>query len=229
MTEASAVVLVVEDEPQIRRFVCNAVREEHCQPLEAGAVAHGLELAANHPIQLVILDLGLPDRDGVAFIRDLRNWSAVPILVLSARSSEQDKIAALDAGADDYLTKPFGVGELRARIRALLRRHQQHDQAGARHAFGDVVVDLSRHSVTRTGAELHLTQREYNLLAVLVANPGRVMTQRYLMNQVWGPGHSEHGHYLRVYVGRLRQKLEADPTQPQHILTETGVGYRFQS
>lgn len=229
MTEASALVLVIEDEPQIRRFVCNAVRDEQCQTLEAGTVALGLEIAANHPIQLVILDLGLPDRDGVAFIRDLRNWSAVPILVLSARLAEQDKIAALDAGADDYLTKPFGVGELRARVRALLRRHQQQDHAGARHAFGDVELDLSRHIVSRAGAELHLTQREYNLLAVLVANTGRVMTQRYLMNQVWGPGHSEHGHYLRVYVGRLRQKLEADPTQPQHILTETGVGYRFQS
>ena len=229
MTDVLAMVLVVEDEPQIRRFVCNALREEQCQAVEAGTAARGLEAAASDSIHLVILDLGLPDRDGIAFIHDLRSWSAVPILVLSARLAEQDKIAALDAGADDYLTKPFGVGELRARIRALLRRHQQHDDGGARHVFGDVEVDLSRHSVTRAGAELHLTQREYNLLAVFVANPGRVMTQRHLMNEVWGPGHGEHSHYLRVYVGRLRQKLEVDPTQPRHILTETGVGYRFQS
>jgi len=228
VTDAAAVILVVEDEPQIRRFVCNALRDEQCQTQEAATAARGLEIAANGPIQLVILDLGLPDQDGVVFISDLRAWSAVPILVLSARLAEQDKIAALDAGADDYLTKPFGVGELRARVRALLRRYQQHDDAGARHAFGDVEVDLSRHSVTRAGTELHLTQREYNLLAVLIANTGRVMTQRYLMNQVWGPGHSEDSHYLRVYVGRLRQKLEADPTQPRYILTETGVGYRFQ-
>ena len=229
MTEAPAVVLVVEDEAHIRRFVCSAVHDENCQPLEAGTVARGLEIAASGSIHLVILDLGLPDRDGVGFIRDLRTWSAVPILVLSARSAEQDKIDALDAGADDYLTKPFGVGELRARIRALLRRQQRHDDAGARHAFGEVEVDLSRHSVIRAGNEVHLTQHEYSLLAVLVTNPGRVLTQRYLMNQVWGPGHSEHSHYLRVYVGRLRQKLEVDPTQPRHILTETGVGYRFNN
>ena len=228
MTEAPTFVLVVEDEAQIRHLVCKAVRDEKCLPLEAGNVSSGLEAAANHSVCLVILDLGLPDRDGVSFIQDFRRWSAVPILVLSARSSETDKIDALDAGADDYLTKPFGVGELRARIRALLRRHLHQDNAGARHTFGDVEVDLSRHIVTRAGSEVRLTQREYGLLAVLVTNEGRVLTQRYLMNAVWGPGHSEHRHYLRVYVGRLRQKLEADPTQPRHILTETGVGYRFQ-
>lgn len=229
MTDAPAFVLVVEDEAQIRRFVCNAVRDEKCQALEAGNVASGLEAAARHSVSLVILDLGLPDRDGISFIRDFRSWSAVPILVLSARTSEIDKIDALDAGADDYLTKPFGVGELRARIRALLRRQLQQENVGARHAFGEVEVDLSRHTVTRAGNQIHLTQHEYGLLAALVTNSGRVLTQRYLMNAVWGPGHSEHGHYLRVYVGRLRQKLEVDPTQPRHILTETGVGYRFQS
>jgi two-component system KDP operon response regulator KdpE len=158
-----------------------------------------------------------------------RSWSAVPILVLSARAAEQDKIAALDAGADDYLTKPFGVGELLARVRALLRRQQHQGDSGARHAFGDVEVDLSRRTVSRAGSPLRLTQHEYRLLAVLVTNPGRVLTHRHLMQAVWGPGHSEHAHYLRVYVGRLRQKLESDPTRPRHILTETGVGYRFQS
>ena len=228
MSGAATAVLIVEDEPQIRRFVCNALRDEQCQALEAGTATGGLEIVAREPVHLVILDLGLPDRDGISFIRDLRNWSAVPILVLSARSAEQDKIEALDTGADDYLTKPFGVGELRARVRALLRRQQQRVDAGAVHVFGDVAVDLSRRIVTRAGAEVHLTQREYHLLAVMVANTGRVMTQRYLMNQVWGPGHSQDSHYLRVYVGRLRQKLEADPTQPHYILTETGIGYRFQ-
>lgn len=229
MTTPSPTVLVVEDEPQIRRFVCNALRDESCRPLEAGTVARGLELAASEALNLVVLDLGLPDRDGVGFIQDLRGWSAVPILVLSARTAEPDKIAALDAGADDYLTKPFGVGEFRARVRAMLRRHQQQGEVGARHAFGDVEIDLSRHVVQRAGAAVHLTQHEYGLLTVLVANAGRVLTHRFLMNAVWGPGHGEHNHYLRVYVGRLRQKLELDPTRPRHILTETGVGYRFQS
>jgi two-component system KDP operon response regulator KdpE len=174
----------------------------------------------------VVLDLGLPDMNGIDFIRDLRTWSRVPILILSARSAEQDKIAALDAGADDYLAKPFGVGELLARVRALLRRHW-HD-AKPQHKFGDVEVDLSRRTVSRGGVEVHLTQIEYRLLAVMLANSGKVMTHRHLMQEVWGPGHTEQGHYLRIYVGRLRQKLETDPALPRHILTETGVGYRFQ-
>ncbi len=227
MMAAPPPVLVVEDEAHIRRFVCAALRDEACQPIEADSVATGLAAAADTPPQLVILDLGLPDRDGVSFIRDLRTWSSVPILVLSARIAEQDKIDALDAGADDYLTKPFGVGELRARVRAMLRRYQRHGDTGAQHHFGEIEVDLAHHQVSRQGEALHLTQHEYKLLAVFLANPGKVLTHRYLMQQVWGPGHSEHGHYLRVYVGRLRQKLEADPTQPQFLLTETGVGYRF--
>lgn len=229
MNAQSPLTLVVEDEPQIRRFVCSALRDESCRASEAGSVAQGLDLVARERPDLVILDLGLPDRDGVDFIRELRVWSAVPVLILSARSDESDKIAALDAGADDYLCKPFGIGELLARVRALIRRHWQSGENHPQHRFGDVEVDLLRHIVSRNGEEIHLTQIEYRLLAVLLANSGKVLTHRHLMHEVWGPGRSEQAHYLRIYVGRLRQKLEIDPAQPQHILTETGVGYRFQS
>jgi two-component system KDP operon response regulator KdpE len=229
MSETIARVIVVEDEPQIRRFVCDALRREGCAPVEAATARQGLDELARGKADLVILDLGLPDMNGIEFIRDMRSWSPVPILILSARSAERDKIAALDTGADDYLCKPFGVGELLARVRALLRRHWQAGEASPHHQFGDVEVDLSRRIVSRGGAEIHLTQIEYRLLAVMLANSGKVLTHRYLIREVWGPGHSEQGHYLRIYVGRLRQRLEMDPTQPQHILTETGVGYRFQS
>lgn len=229
MSEARSRVIVVEDEPQIRRFVCAALRKESCTAIEAGTARQGLDEAAAGKADLVILDLGLPDMSGIEFIRDLRTWSPVPILILSARSAEQDKIAALDAGADDYLAKPFGVGELLARVRALLRRHWQDGGAKPQHRFGDVEVDLSRRTVSRGGVDVRLTQIEYRLLAVMLANNGKVMTHRHLMQEVWGPGYTEQGHYLRIYVGRLRQKLEMDPALPQHILTETGVGYRFQS
>jgi two-component system KDP operon response regulator KdpE len=229
MNETTARVIVVEDEPQIRRFVCDALRREGCASIEAATARQGLDEVARGKADLVILDLGLPDMNGIEFIRDMRSWSPVPILILSARSAERDKIAALDTGADDYLCKPFGVGELLARVRALLRRHWQAGEASPHHQFGDVEVDLSRRIVSRGGVEIHLTQIEYRLLAVMLANSGKVLTHRHLIREVWGPGHSEQGHYLRIYVGRLRQKLEMDPTQPQHLLTETGVGYRFQS
>jgi two-component system KDP operon response regulator KdpE len=229
MSETRTRVIVVEDEPQIRRFVCDALRREGLLPFQAATARQGLDDAAREKVDLVILDLGLPDMSGIDFIRDLRTWSRLPVLILSARTGEDDKIAALDAGADDYLTKPFGVGELLARIRALLRRHGHGEEATPHHEFGDVKVDLSRRIVTRGGAEIHLTQIEYRLLAVMLANSGKVMTHRHLMQEVWGPGHAEQGHYLRMYVGRLRQKLEAAPAQPKFLLTETGVGYRFQS
>ncbi len=228
MSQSPPLALVVEDEMQIRRFICNALKDEGCRCREAGTVAQALQIVASDGPTLVVVDLGLPDRDGVALIRELRTWSAVPILVLSARSAESDKIAALDAGADDYLTKPFGVGELQARVRAMQRRHQMHGDAGARHAFGEVELDLSRHVIQRAGTDIHLTPREYSLLTLMVTNPGRVLTHGFLIDKVWGPGHRDNNHYLRVYVGRLRQKLEADPTRPRHILTETGIGYRFQ-
>lgn len=228
MSEVPARIVVVEDEPQIRRFICAALRKEVCLPVEAGTAQLGLDAIANEETQLVILDLGLPDMNGIDFIQMLRRWSSLPILVLSARAAEQDKIAALDAGADDYLTKPFGVGELLARVRVLLRRHAADVSPLPLHCFGDVEVNLARHSARRGAVELHLTQIEYRLLAVMLANAGKVLTHRHLMHEVWGPGYAGQEHYLRIYVRRLRQKLEQDPTRPSHLLTETGVGYRFQ-
>ncbi len=228
MSEIAAKIIVVEDEKQIRRFVRSSLEEDGCQVFEAETGKQGLIEAGTRKPDLVVLDLGLPDIDGVAFIRDLRSWSSVPVLILSARSTENDKIVALDAGADDYLTKPFGVGELLARVRALLRRRRARGESGPLIGFGDVQVDLARRTVTRQNQQVHLTQIEYRLLALLIANSGKVMTHRHLLREVWGPSFVESNHYLRVYVGHLRQKLENDPAQPRHILTETGVGYRFQ-
>jgi two-component system KDP operon response regulator KdpE len=219
-------ILVVEDEPQIRRFV-RAALEEEGRVVEAGSAAEALEAFSGPAPALAIIDLGLPDRDGVDLIRELRSWTMLPLLVLSARSAEAEKVAALDAGADDYLSKPFGVRELQARVRALLRRQK----AGAGEtviSFGPIRVDRVHRTVTRDGVAIHLTPIEYRLLGVLLSNAGRVLTHRQLLKDVWGPGHVERGHYLRVYVGHLRQKLETEPARPRYLLTETGVGYRFQ-
>jgi two-component system KDP operon response regulator KdpE len=229
MSSNDSRVLIVEDEKQIRRFVRTAVEEEGCQVTEAQTIAEGLIEAGQGKPDLIILDLGLPDGDGLSLIRDLRSWSDVPVLILSARTQEDEKIAALDAGADDYLGKPFGVGELRARVRAMLRRRARTgDQATPIVEFGAVTVDLSRRLVTRHAQPVHLTPLEYQLLAALLSQPGKVLTQRSLLQNIWGPTYTESSHYLRVYVGHLRQKLEDDPAQPKHFLTETGVGYRFQ-
>ncbi|MFA5243647.1 MAG: two-component system response regulator KdpE [Sulfuricella sp.] len=228
MNELSPAVVVVEDEKQIRRFVRAALENEGCRVFEAENGKQGLVEAGTRKPDLLILDLGLPDFDGVEFIRELRVWSAVPVLILSARSTENDKILALDAGADDYLTKPFGVGEMLARVRALLRRQGMGGEAGPAICFDGIEVDLVRRTVTRHGEAVRLTQIEYRLLALLIANTGKVLTHRHLLREVWGPSYVESNHYLRIYVGHLRQKLEADPAQPRHILTETGVGYRFQ-
>ena len=222
------VAVVVEDEAQIRRFVRASLEEAGWQVFEADTVRRGLvEAGTRHP-ELVILDLGLADGSGLELLRDLRHWSKVHVIVLSARSHENDKIAALDAGADDFITKPFGAGELLARVRAAQRRASQ---AGARGSsmsrFGEVEIDLAARIVSRAGAEVHLTPIEYRLLAVLVANAGRVMTHQALLREVWGPARSDSAHYLRIFMSNLRQKLEVDPSRPQHLRTEVGVGYRL--
>ncbi len=231
MSSATPVAVVIEDEPQIRRFVRAALEAEGWQVFEADTARRGLSEAGTRKPDLLVLDLGLPDGDGLELIRDVRGWSAVPIVVLSARVDEADKIAALDAGADDYLTKPFGVGELLARVRANLRRPRAANPDGSGEeplfGFGDVVVDRQARLVRRSGVEVHLTPLEYRLLAVLVSNAGRVLTHRQLLREVWGPSHAGQSHYLRIYMGHLRQKLEADPAQPRHLLTETAVGYRL--
>lgn len=233
MSSPAPVAVVIEDEPQIRRFVRAALEAEGWQVFEAGTVRSGLTEAGTRKPDLLVLDLGLPDGDGLDLIRDVRNWSAVPIVVLSARVDEADKIAALDAGADDYLSKPFGVGELLARVRANLRRPRAATPDGSVSAeeplfsFGDVVIDRPARLVHRAGVEVHLTPLEYRLLTVLASNAGRVLTHRQLLREVWGPSHAGQSHYLRIYMGHLRQKLEADPAQPVHLLTETAVGYRL--
>lgn len=228
MTPTSPTALLVEDERQIRRFVRTAMETEGWHVVEADTLKQGLIDAGTRKPDLVILDLGLPDGNGVDFILAFRGWSSVPVIVLSARVDESDKIAALDAGADDYLTKPFGVGELLARVRATLRRQTAPAaDGGALYRFGDVEVDQARRVVRRGGADVHLTPIEYRLLTLLIANAGKVLTHRHLLREVWGPSFVESNHYVRIYVAHLRQKLEADPAQPHHILTETGVGYRF--
>jgi two-component system KDP operon response regulator KdpE len=224
-------VLIIEDEEADSPLRPGAaVEAEACAGRSRPKrMAQGLLEAGTRKPDLLILDLGLPDGNGIELIRDLRGWSDVPVLILSARSQENDKIDALDAGADDYLTKPFSVGELRARVRALLRRRARSGEAASPLVeFGNIAVDLSRRLVTRGGEPVHLTPIEYRLLSTLLGQPGKVLTQRNLLREIWGPSYIESSHYLRVYVGHLRQKLEDDPTQPKHFLTETGVGYRFQ-
>lgn len=219
-------IVIIEDEKEISRFLRIALENDKMRVVEAPTLQRGLLEAATRKPDLVILDLGLPDGDGLTFIREFRQWSQRPVIVLSARSDEQDKIAALDAGADDYLSKPFGIGELQARLRAALRRTFS-DTQDPLYTFSDVQVDLAARRITRAGQELHLTPTEFRLLTVLLNNHGKVLTQRQLLLQVWGPNASEHSHYLRIYMGHLRQKLETDPARPRHLLTETGIGYRF--
>jgi len=220
-------VLIVEDEHAISRFLRAALEGDGLRVFDAGTLQRGLIEAATRKPDLVILDLGLPDGDGIDFIREVRQWSQMPIIVLSARAEETDKIAALDAGADDYLSKPFGIGELQARLRVALRRHSATTPADPTYSFSDIQVDLAARRILRGTQEIHLTPIEFRLLAILLNNHGKVLTQRQLLNQVWGPNAVEHSHYLRIYMGHLRQKLEIDPARPRHLLTETGIGYRF--
>jgi two-component system KDP operon response regulator KdpE len=228
MSTHKPIIVIVEDEAQIRRFVRIALELEQWQVVAAETAQRGLIEASTRKPDLIILDLGLPDRDGVDFIRDLRAWSTTPVLVLSARAQEADKIAALDAGADDYLVKPFGTGELLARVRAMLRRASTGDaEASALVEFGDVRVDLALRTVERNGEMLHLTPIEYRLLSYLIANTGKVLTHQQLLRDVWGQAQIENNPSLRVFMTHLRQKIEQQPSQPKHLLTEIGVGYRF--
>ncbi|MBK5145140.1 two-component system response regulator KdpE [Budviciaceae bacterium BWR-B9] len=227
MTQPSLSILIVEDEKEIRRFVRAALENENCRIYESETLQRGLMEAATRKPDLIILDLGLPDGNGLDFILDLRQWSSVPIIVLSARIAEEDKVQALDAGADDYLVKPFGISELMARVRVALRHRSGNTKDQPIISFSDISVDLINRQVMKGGEAIHLTPIEFRLLAELLANAGKVLTQRQLLNNVWGPNSVEHGHYLRIYMGHLRQKLERDPARPKHLLTEIGVGYRF--
>jgi len=222
-----AVAIVVEDEPQIRRFVRAALETEHWRVFEAGTLKDGLLETATRRPELVVLDLALPDGDGVELVRSMRAWSSAPILVLSARGDEKDKIGALDAGADDYLTKPFGIGELLARVRALARRRARSDSGDPVFRVGEIEIDFAARLVKRAGEVVHLTPIEYRLLTLLASNAGKVLTHRQILREVWGPVYVEHEHYARIYMGHLRRKLEADPAQPRFLLTETAVGYRL--
>lgn len=222
-------ILVVEDEPNIRRFIRTALESEAYQVFEAASCQQALHLLKQPRLDILLLDLGLPDGDGLTLISTLRSWSKLPILVLSARINDQDKIHALDLGADDYLSKPFSIGELLARVRALLRRSQPQPAITTHiYQFSEIEVDLQQRRVLRAGTTIHLTPIEFQLLNLFLLNNDRVLTHRYLLRELWGGSYVESNHYLRVYVRHLRQKLENDPSQPQHFLTETGIGYRFQ-
>lgn len=227
MSDDGARILIIDDERAIRRFLRTVLQAHEYQVLEAATGEEGLAAVAQQRPDLVILDLGLPDVDGIEVTRRLREWSEIPIVILSVREQEADKIAALDAGADDYLTKPFGAGELLARLRAALRRMARPASDPVITAR-DLVVDLHRRRVTMQGEEVQLTPTEYDLLRVLASHAGRVITHRQLLRQVWGEGYEGQVHLLRVNVSNLRRKLEPEPTRPRYIVTEPGVGYRFQ-
>jgi two-component system, OmpR family, KDP operon response regulator KdpE len=229
MDNLKPIIVVIEDDPQICRFLRTSLSANGFVLFEANTGEQGLVEVSTRKPDLVILDLGLPRMDGITVINKVREWSSVPIIVLSARSQEQDKITALDAGADDYLTKPFSIGELLARIRVAIRHTNQFKQGSTETEFceGDLRVDLSRRRVFIGEREIHLTPIEYRLLNALIRHAGKVMTHRQLLLNVWGLAYVEHDHYVRIYMGQLRQKIEADSTQPRYLLTETGIGYRL--
>jgi two-component system KDP operon response regulator KdpE len=229
MSEPCARILIVEDEADIRRFVRMTLESEGHEVFEADCSKRGLIEAGTRRPDLAVLDLGLPDGDGVDLIKDLRQWTMMPVIVLSARSTEAEKIKALDAGADDYLVKPFGSGELMARVRAQLRR-QAHVGASTEPVieFGDIVVDLLKRTVKKSDQAVHLTPIEYRLLTYLVSQRDCVITHTQLVKAVWGPGHVDDKHYVRVHMANLRKKIEDNPSHPKHLMTESGVGYRFK-
>jgi len=230
MTASPVTILVIEDEVPIRRFLRPAMEAAGWRLVEAGDGTRGILESTQSRPDVILVDLGLPDRDGVEVIQRIREWSPVPIIVLSARGLDGDKVSALDAGADDYVQKPFSVGELMARIRVALRHSASlaQPQPSSTIVAGDLCIDLTRRLVTRRGQEVHLTPIEYSLLTTLARHSGLVMTHRQLLKEVWGPGHAEEHHYLRIFVRQLRQKLEDNPANPRYLITELGVGYRFR-
>ena len=229
MTSTLPLVLLVEDDPAIRRFLRAVLPAKGYRLIEAITAAEALDKAARERPDLVVLDLGLPDRDGLEVLRELREWSAVPVVVLSARQQERDKVSALDLGADDYVSKPFGTEELVARLRVALRHAERvatgHDEPVF--TAGDLRVDLAGRTVSVSGREVHLTPLEWKVLALLVKHSGKVVTHRQILREVWGPDYGEEAHYLRVYVAQLRRKVEVEPARPRHLRTEPGVGYRL--
>jgi two-component system KDP operon response regulator KdpE len=231
MTDPLPLVLVVEDEAQMRRFLRVSLTNHGYRVLEAERGQLALDLATSHNPDIVLLDLGLPDMDGLTVTQALRSWMKAPLLVLSARGQEDDKIKALDAGADDYVTKPFSMGELLARMRVALRHARERGEASGTSVlvFGELRIDLGARLVFVAEREIHLTPHEYKLLVVLAQNAGRVMTHQHLLKEVWGPNHGGDTQYLRVYMGQLRRKLEATPARPRYLVTEPGVGYRMKA
>jgi two-component system, OmpR family, KDP operon response regulator KdpE len=229
MTSTSPLILIIEDEAPIRRFLRATLADGGYRFNEAETGQEGLKLAASQPPDLVLLDLGLPDVDGLQIVRQLRDWTSVPVIILSARGQENDKVLALDAGADDYLTKPFGVGELLARIRVALRHAAKgaNEKGDAAFQVGDLKIDFATRRVSANGEEVHLTPIEYRLLTTLARHAGKVLTHRFLLKEVWGPDQVYENHYLRVFMTTLRRKIEADPARPRYLLTEQGVGYRL--
>ena len=228
MTDTRATILVIEDGADIRRFLRASLSAEGYKVVESATGQRGIIDAASHKPDLAIVDLGLPDVDGLEVVKKIRAWSPMPIIVLSARGNENSKIAALDAGADDYVTKPFGVGELLARVRAALRGMVRPASGGSRLKLGSVTIDLESRTAARDGQPVHLTPTEFRFIACLAQKPGKVITQRQLLTEVWGPHHAGDTQYLRIYAKQLRDKLEADPIRPQYLVTETGVGYRLE-
>lgn len=227
MTTAAHAVLIIDDEPQLRRLLRTTLSAEGFRVIEADTAQRGLIEAASHKPDLVILDLGLPDADGHTVVRSIREWSSLPIVVLSARVDEQQKIAALNAGADDYVTKPFTVGELLARVRAALRRSARPTDADRPLKLGQVTINLTQRTAQGTNGAIHFTPLEYRLLAALARHGGGVATQRQLLKEVWGPDRVDQAHYLRIYMKQLRDKIEEDPSQPRYLTTEIGIGYRM--
>lgn len=227
MTDLCPTILVIEDEPDIRRFVRSSLGAEGYRVIEAAAGKRGAIDAGTHKPDMAIIDLGLPDIDGIEVVRRIRQWSPMPILILSARAQERSKIEALDAGADDYVTKPFAVGELLARVRVALRHAVRSRSGGSVLQFESASVDLDKRVARRGGQDIHLTPIEFRLLAALAKHLGMVVTHRQLLAEVWGPTHKDDTHYLRIYMKQLRDKLEKDPVRPRHLITEIGIGYRL--